>query len=117
MNSRPNLASSTDTEPSLGYRLSAVITAQGERSMKPLMSLLVLLSTAAIAADAPPKPASVSKSYVSPGGSVLRPLTEPQSFGGTEVEVGELTFPPNSDSGDHQHGVTETFYVLVGELE
>jgi quercetin dioxygenase-like cupin family protein len=33
------------------------------------------------------------------------------------VEVAELTFQPNADSGDHQHGSTETFYVLEGELE
>lgn len=31
--------------------------------------------------------------------------------------MGELTFPPNSDSGEHVHGVTETFYVLEGEFE
>jgi quercetin dioxygenase-like cupin family protein len=90
-----------------------------ENVMKSLMGLIFLLSTAAFAADAPsvPKPVSLSKTYLSPGGSVLRPLTEPTAFGGAEVEVGELTFPPNSDSGDHQHSVTETFYVLEGELE
>ena len=24
---------------------------------------------------------------------------------------------PNSDSGEHQHGVTETFYVLEGDMQ
>ena len=28
-----------------------------------------------------------------------------------------MTFPPNSDSGDHQHGAIEMFYVLSGELD
>ena len=36
---------------------------------------------------------------------------------GPEVTVGELTFPPNTDSGDHAHGAIEMFYVLSGELE
>ena len=34
-----------------------------------------------------------------------------------EVEIVELTFPANSDSGDHRHAVTETFYLLEGELD
>jgi quercetin dioxygenase-like cupin family protein len=38
-------------------------------------------------------------------------------FGGSELEIGEITFVPNSDSGEHLHGATETFYVLEGELE
>jgi quercetin dioxygenase-like cupin family protein len=33
------------------------------------------------------------------------------------LEIAEITFAPNSDSGDHVHGATETFYVLEGELE
>ena len=36
---------------------------------------------------------------------------------GSEVSVGEITFPPNTDSGDHKHGAIEIFYVLSGELE
>ena len=39
------------------------------------------------------------------------------AFGGKELEIGEIVFVPNSDSGEHVHGVTETFYVLEGELE
>jgi mannose-6-phosphate isomerase-like protein (cupin superfamily) len=52
----------------------------------------------------------------SPSGTELRVLVDAQSLGGSEVEVAELTFLPNSDSGDHHHGVTETFYVLEGEM-
>jgi quercetin dioxygenase-like cupin family protein len=36
---------------------------------------------------------------------------------GPEASVGELAFPPNADSGDHQHGAIEMFYVLSGQLE
>ena len=58
-----------------------------------------------------------AKTFVSPGGTQLRVLVDSASLGGSEVEVAELTFAPNSDSGDHRHAVTETFYVLEGEME
>lgn len=57
------------------------------------------------------------KTLTSPGGTKLKVLVDAASLGGSEVEVGELTFAANSDSGEHQHGVTETFYVLEGELD
>ena len=82
-----------------------------------LIAAVVSFAGTALAADAPPKPATVGKAYHSTGGSVLRPLTNPTMYGGTETDVGELTFPPNSDSGDHVHGAVETFFVLEGELE
>jgi quercetin dioxygenase-like cupin family protein len=56
------------------------------------------------------------KTFTSPGGTELRVLVDATVLGGTEVEVGELTFKANSESAEHQHGVTETFYVLEGEL-
>lgn len=61
--------------------------------------------------------APADKVFQSPTGTTLRVLVDAQTVGGTEVEVAELTFLPNSDSNDHRHGVTETFYVLEGELE
>jgi quercetin dioxygenase-like cupin family protein len=85
--------------------------------MKPLLIAAVLFSAGALAADAPPKPASLGKTYHSPTGVVLRPLTDPAMYGGTEADVGELVFPPNTDSGDHVHGAVESFYVIEGELE
>jgi quercetin dioxygenase-like cupin family protein len=85
--------------------------------MKYILVAALLAGTAAFAADAPPKPATLGKTYASPGGTVLRPLTDPKMYGGAEVDVGELTFAPNTDSGDHVHGAIETFYVLEGELE
>ena len=64
-----------------------------------------------------PAPVSRGEVYQSPGGSKLRILMDREMFGGTELEIGEITFVPNTDSGDHVHGATETFYVLEGELE
>src|SRR5688572_14063474 len=54
--------------------------------------------------------------YRSPGGTTLRLLLDDSNVG-PEATVGELTFPPNADSGDHKHGAIEMFYVLLGELE
>ena len=55
--------------------------------------------------------------FVSPGGAQLKVLVDAASLGGTEVEVAELTLAPNSDSGEHRHAVTETFYLLEGDME
>jgi quercetin dioxygenase-like cupin family protein len=63
------------------------------------------------------QPASTDRVYQSPAGTKLRVLIDERDLKGTEVEVAELTFRPNADSDDHQHGATETFYVLEGELE
>ena len=56
-------------------------------------------------------------SWVSPSGTRLRMLVDKATLGGEEVELGEITFAANGDSGDHMHGSTEIFYVLEGELE
>lgn len=56
------------------------------------------------------------ETYRSPGGATLRLLLD-QSNVGPEVSIAELTFPPNSDSGEHPHGAIEMFYVVSGELE
>src|SRR6185503_3725984 len=75
--------------------------------------VLVLLTLAPVHAQEARTTGRVLKS---PGGTELRVLVDAQTLGGSEVEVAELTFLPNSDSGDHHHGVTETFYVLEGEM-
>ena len=54
--------------------------------------------------------------YRSPTGTTLRLMLD-ESNVGPEVTVGEITFPANSDSGDHKHGATEMFYIVTGELE
>ncbi len=55
--------------------------------------------------------------YESPSGSQFRLLLDEHNLGGSEVEVGEFTFPAGLDSGEHPHGVVEVFYVLSGTLE
>jgi quercetin dioxygenase-like cupin family protein len=54
--------------------------------------------------------------YRSPGGTTLRLMLDETNLG-AEASVGEMIFPPNTDSGDHQHGAIEIFYVVSGELE
>lgn len=54
--------------------------------------------------------------YRSPGGTTLRIMLDDTNVG-PEVTVGEMIFPANTDSGDHQHGAKEMFYVVSGELE
>ena len=54
--------------------------------------------------------------YRSPSGTTLKLMLDDTNVG-PEVTVGEMVFPPNSDSGDHQHGALEMFYVVSGEYE
>jgi len=54
--------------------------------------------------------------YRSPSGVTLRLILGDSTFG-PEVSMGELTFPPNLDSGEHAHGSIEILYVISGELE
>jgi quercetin dioxygenase-like cupin family protein len=59
---------------------------------------------------------SQGATYRSPSGTTLKLMLD-ESNVGPEVTLGEIMFPPNSDSGDHKHGATEMFYVVTGELE
>lgn len=79
-----------------------------------MLAKIVAAALVMMAVTAGQEPAQ--KTFTSPGGTELRVLVDAANLRGTEVEVGELTFKPNSDSAEHQHGVTETFYVLEGEL-
>ena len=54
--------------------------------------------------------------YRSPSGATLHLILSDANLG-PEVSMGEITFPPNADSGDHAHGAIEILYVLSGELE
>ena len=65
-------------------------------------------------AQAPAKLQGVT--YRAPGGTTLRLMLDETNLG-AEASLGELTFPANSDSGDHTHGAIEMFYVVSGELE
>lgn len=56
--------------------------------------------------------------YQSPtSGTTIRMLLDEGNLGGNEVEIGEITFAPGTNSGSHPHRSTEIFYVLSGELE
>src|ERR1700745_132520 len=79
-----------------------------------LGTLVVLMACTASTAAAQAEKQGTT--YRSPSGTTLK-LTLDESNVGPEVTVGELTFPPNVDSGDHTHGAIEMFYVLSGELE
>lgn len=57
------------------------------------------------------------KTYVSSDGDRLKILLDRDSLGSADVEVGELTFTANTNSGQHVHGALEIFYVVSGELE
>jgi quercetin dioxygenase-like cupin family protein len=72
---------------------------------------LCVATTAAAQSDKPQ-----GATYRSPGGSTLRLILDSTNVG-TEISLGEMTFPPNADSGEHAHGAIEIFYVLSGELE
>jgi quercetin dioxygenase-like cupin family protein len=79
-----------------------------------MFRILVLLACSAATAAA--QSGKTGETYRSPGGTTLRLFLD-ESNVGAAVSVGELTFPPNADSGDHAHGAIEMFYVLSGQLE
>ena len=79
-----------------------------------LRTLAVLLACSAATATA--QSGKTGETYRSPGGATLRLFLDSTNVG-PQVSVGELTFPPNGDSGEHTHGAIEMFYVLSGELE
>jgi len=84
-----------------------------------MTSTIVLCLTMAGTAQPDPMPRGKGEQqgtvYRAPGGTTLRLMLD-ESNVGSEVSLGEMTFPPNSDSGDHQHGAIEIFYVISGEL-
>jgi quercetin dioxygenase-like cupin family protein len=78
----------------------------------PTLALLLALPATTASAQA----GKTGETYRSPGGSMLRVFLDSSNVG-PQVSVGELTFPPNADSGEHTHGAIEMFYVVSGELE
>jgi hypothetical protein len=57
------------------------------------------------AAPVPP-PVARGSVYQNATGTRLRILMNEELFRGAELEIGEITFAPNTDSGDHVHGAT-----------
>jgi quercetin dioxygenase-like cupin family protein len=78
------------------------------------IAVLAVSGVAAVASAQTLKPQGVL--YRAPSGVTLRLMIDETNLG-AEASVGELTFPANSDSGDHAHGAIEMFYVISGELE
>jgi quercetin dioxygenase-like cupin family protein len=78
------------------------------------MAAAAVMGLAASASAQTEKPQGVL--YRAPSGVTLRLMIDETNLG-AEASVGELTFPANSDSGDHAHGAIEMFYVVSGELE
>jgi dihydroorotase/N-acyl-D-amino-acid deacylase len=76
----------------------------------------ILYGPSAKQPTAPTAP-NAPRSFVSPGGTTMKVITSEAEVRGNEVEIVELVLPPNSDSGDHRHAVTETFYLLEGDME
>jgi quercetin dioxygenase-like cupin family protein len=69
-----------------------------------------------LAASAAAQSDKQGTTYRSPGGTTLRLILDSTNVG-PEISLGEMTFPPNTDSGEHAHGAIEIFYVISGELE
>jgi quercetin dioxygenase-like cupin family protein len=83
-----------------------------------LMLLVALVSLVATMVQAQTgTPAPTARNFVSPTGVKMKVVLDGNDLKGSEVEIVELIFPANSDSGDHRHAVTETFYLLEGELD
>jgi quercetin dioxygenase-like cupin family protein len=81
-----------------------------------LVTALVAAGIVAATAGAQQSPNEKAPVYKAPSGVTLKLILDERNVGG-EVTLGELTFPPNIDSGDHVHGAIEVLYVLSGELE
>jgi quercetin dioxygenase-like cupin family protein len=81
-------------------------------------AILVSVGVAARAQSAGGAPAAAQQGvvYRAPSGTTLRLMLDENNLG-TEVSLGEMIFPPNQDSGEHQHDAIEIFYVVSGELE
>jgi quercetin dioxygenase-like cupin family protein len=84
--------------------------------MTRLLTLCAALALCAVTTTARQTERLQGTTYRSPGGTTLRLMLDDSNVG-PDVTLGEMIFPPNQDSGDHQHGAIEMFYVVSGELE
>ena len=79
-------------------------------------TLLLFAAVALATTGAAQTPSAQGVTYRSPNGITLRLILDEGNVG-SEVSLGEMTFPANLDSGDHRHGAIEIFYVVSGVLE
>ena len=89
------------------------------RIFLPLVVLASITTLSTLAQDAPDYAISGQGTRIleGPNGLTIKMLVEATNFGGSEVEIGEITFPGKSPGGDHVHGTNEIFYVLSGKME
>ena len=80
-----------------------------------VLAIAVLLAVCS-AANAAAQSDKQGVTYRAPSGTTLRLILDSANVG-PDISLGELTFAPNGDSGEHTHGAIEIFYVLSGELE
>lgn len=82
----------------------------------------LIVAAVAIAADETTNPMYSASTggtrwLESPSGLKVKLLVDQANLGGTEVEIGEITFPAGyKKSPAHGHGRVEIFYVLSGKL-
>jgi len=85
-------------------------------ALKQTLGLAALVAIFLVRFAAGQSTAPQGVTYRAPSGTTLRLMLDETNLG-AEVSLGEMVFPPNQDSGDHQHGAIEVFYVVSGELE
>ena len=86
------------------------------RKWNPWHAIVASFAIACLSAGAHAQAVTTGTTYRSPNGTTLRLILDDSTVG-PAISMGELTFPPNIDSGEHAHGATEILYVLSGELE
>ena len=89
------------------------------RIFLPVVALASATTLPALAQDARDYSISGQGTRILEGanGLTIKILVEETNLGGSEVEVGEITFPGKSPGGDHVHETNEIFYVLSGRME
>jgi quercetin dioxygenase-like cupin family protein len=98
---------------------SGLLTSYGKGGDVRQKLTIVCLAAGAIAVSSDHlmgQAATTSTIYRSPGGTTLKLMLDDTNVG-SAVTLAEMAFPANTDSGDHQHGAIEMFYVISGELE
>jgi quercetin dioxygenase-like cupin family protein len=75
---------------------------------------IAVLALTGLAASISAQSDQNSITYRSPGGTTLKVMLDDRNVG-KEVALGEMVFPPNTESAEHTHGAIEMFYVVSGE--
>ena len=95
------------------------------RTLAIALTIAFVTSPAPLAAQDYERVTEGTRILESPGGLSIKVLVEAANLGGSEVEIGEITFPVGSGATPagadtprgHGHGAIEIFYVLEGTLD